>query len=53
LSGAGPSVLIFLDARVPAARTREGVAAFLRAEGLSAELLATTIATKGTVRARG
>jgi len=53
LSGAGPSVLIFLDARVPATRTREGVAAFLKAEGLSAELLATTIATKGTVRARG
>jgi homoserine kinase len=53
LSGAGPSVLIFLDARVPVARTREGVAAFLKAEGLSAELLATTIATKGAVRARG
>ena len=53
LSGAGPSVLIFLDARVPVARTREGVAAFLKAEGLSAELLATTIATQGTVRARG
>ena len=53
LSGAGPSVLIFLDARVPVARTREGVAAFLKAEGLSAELLATTIATKGTIRAQG
>ena len=53
LSGAGPSVLIFLDARVSVARTREGVAAFLKAEGLSAELLATTIATQGTARARG
>jgi len=52
LSGAGPSVLIFLDSRIPVGRTREGVAAFLKAEGLSAELLATTIATKGTVRAR-
>jgi homoserine kinase len=53
LSGAGPSVLVFLDPKVPAARTREGVEAFLKAEGLSAELLATTIANKGTVRSRG
>src|SRR5882724_6031979 len=53
LSGAGPSVLIFLDPRVPVARTRAGVDAFLKAEGLAAELLATTIATKGTVRGRG
>jgi len=52
LSGAGPSVLIFLDARVAVARTRAGVDAFLKAEGLSAELLATTIANKGTVRGR-
>ena len=52
LSGAGPAVLIFLDARVPLARTRAGVAAFLKAEGLSAELLAAAIATEGTVRAR-
>ena len=50
LSGAGPSVLMFLDPRIPLARTREGVAAFLKAEGLSAELLATSISTKGTTR---
>jgi homoserine kinase len=53
LSGAGPSVLMFLDPRVPVARTRAGVEAFLKAEGLSAELLITKIATQGTVRVRG
>jgi len=53
LSGAGPSVLIFLDSRISVGRTRAGVEAFLKAEGLSAELLATTIANRGTVRRRG
>ena len=53
LSGAGPSVLMFLDPRVPVAQIREQVAGFLRGRGLSAELLSTAIATRGTVRVRG
>jgi homoserine kinase len=52
LSGAGPSVLMFLDPQVPAAQIRKQVAGFLRARSLSAELLSTAIATRGTVRAR-
>jgi len=44
LSGAGPSVLMFLDPRYPAERTRERVAEHLRQRGLSAELLLTAIA---------
>lgn len=51
LSGAGPSVLMFLDPRIPVARTQAGVAAFLKAEGLTAELLPARIAVKGAVRA--
>ena len=50
LSGAGPSVLLFLDPNVPTAGTRKRVADFLRKRGLAAELLSTTIATQGTVR---
>jgi homoserine kinase len=44
LSGAGPSVLMFLDPRYPAERTRARVAEHLRQRGLSAELLLTAIA---------
>ncbi len=44
LSGAGPSVLMFLDPRYPAERARERVAAHLRQRGLSAELLLTSVA---------
>ena len=53
LSGAGPSVLMFLDPRVPAAQTRRGVAAFLKNEGLTAELLPTAICNRGTRQKRG
>ncbi len=50
LSGAGPSVLLFLDPEVPVAGTRRRVAEFLKSRGLSAELLSTAIAMRGTVR---
>ncbi len=50
LSGAGPSVLLFLDPKVPVAGTRRRVAEFLKSRGLSAELLSTAIAMQGTVR---
>ena len=50
LSGAGPSVLLFLDAKVPVTGTRRKVAEFLKGRGLSAELLSTAIAMQGTVR---
>jgi homoserine kinase len=44
LSGAGPSVLIFLDANSDAERTRGMVAEYLRNKGLATELLLTSIA---------
>jgi homoserine kinase len=47
LSGAGPSVLIFLDPHGPARRARNLVAAHLARQGLSAELLFTTITPRG------
>lgn len=49
LSGAGPSVLIFLDpkSRVPAKKIAAHVAAHLKEKKLSAELLLTSIAKKG------
>ena len=50
LSGAGPSVLMFLDPAVPAGPTRRRVAEFLKRRSLSAELLPTSIAMRGTVR---
>ena len=53
LSGAGPSVLMFLNAGAAVGTVRKRVAGFLKERGLSAELLATAIATKGTVRVRG
>jgi homoserine kinase len=52
LSGAGPSVLLFLDPAVSAARTRDSVEAFLKAERLSGELLITSIAKDGAVRGK-
>src|SRR5437868_12326367 len=57
LSGAGPSVLMFLDARsrVPAKKIVAQVAAHLGKKNLSAELLLTAIAGKGgraTLRSR-
>jgi len=50
LSGAGPSVLVFLDPRLTLARAKSAVAAHLRVQGLSAELLLTSITEKGGSR---
>jgi homoserine kinase len=47
LSGAGPSVLIFLDPRSNAERIRKLVAAQISRNGLSAELLETSISLRG------
>jgi homoserine kinase len=47
LSGAGPSVLVFLDPRFPAQKTRNFVAARLARGGLQAELLITAITARG------
>ena len=47
LSGAGPSVLIFLDPRANAQRAFRLVAAHLSRNGLKAELLATSITSQG------
>jgi homoserine kinase len=47
LSGAGPSVLVFLDHRKAALRTRKAVASHLSQHGLSAELVSTSITLKG------
>ena len=49
LSGAGPSVLMFLDprAKARAKKIAARVAAYFREKGLSAELLLTSIADKG------
>jgi homoserine kinase len=47
LSGAGPSVLIFLDGRMRTERAAAEVGKLLRAEGLKAELIATKITKRG------
>jgi homoserine kinase len=47
LSGAGPSVLIFLDGKVGADRAARQVSAHLRAHGLEAELISTSITRLG------
>lgn len=47
LSGAGPSVLVFLDPRVSALNTRKSVAAHLLRHGLRAELLPASISLLG------
>lgn len=47
LSGAGPSVLIFLDHKVGAERAQAKVRKQLQAQGLRAELLATAITKQG------
>jgi homoserine kinase len=54
LSGAGPSVLIFLDTRrkVAPKKIAAKVAAYLKARKLSAELFLTTIASKGASASR-
>jgi homoserine kinase len=43
LSGAGPSVLLFLEAQASLSRTKAVIAQHLRSVGLSAELIATAI----------
>jgi homoserine kinase len=47
LSGAGPSVLIFLDPRSPTLKARRAVAAHLSKNKLKAELLTTSITLRG------
>jgi homoserine kinase len=47
LSGAGPSVLVFLDPRMSASRARKQIATHLANRGLSAELLETSITSRG------
>jgi len=47
LSGAGPSVLIFLDANFPTEKTEERVANHLKQKGMKAELVLTSIAKRG------
>src|SRR5229473_938027 len=47
LSGAGPSVLVFLDPRSSAQKTREFIAAHLARNGLRVELLLTSITSHG------
>jgi homoserine kinase len=52
LSGAGPSVLMFLDPRASAQKVRKTVAAQLSRNGLTAELLMTSITTRGACSAK-
>ena len=52
LSGAGPSVLIFLDPRASLPKTRKLVAAHLAKNNLAAELLSTSIALRGARASR-
>jgi homoserine kinase len=47
LSGAGPSVLVMLDPKVPAAVTQKKIASFLRGRGLAAQLVVTSIERRG------
>jgi homoserine kinase len=47
LSGAGPSVLVFLDPKSSADRVKARVLRHLRSHNLSAELIATSIAERG------
>jgi len=47
LSGAGPSVLVFVDPRASLAKTRKAVSARLESSGLTAELLSTSITLRG------
>ena len=47
LSGAGPSVLVFLDPKVPVKKVKQRIAAHLMKRRLPAELVLTEIATHG------
>jgi homoserine kinase len=53
LSGAGPSVLIFLDAKANVNRTKKEVADHLKKHRLSAHLIATRISNQGAGLAGG
>ncbi len=50
LSGAGPSVIVFLDPRCAAHKTRKSIATHLARSGLHAELLLTSITSRGARR---
>jgi homoserine kinase len=52
LSGAGPSVLVFLDHRISAQKIRKVVASHLSLQGLYAELFSTSIALQGARAAK-
>jgi homoserine kinase len=52
LSGAGPSVLIFLDDKAGAERAKAQVRRQLRAHGLKAELVATAITKQGAAQGK-
>ena len=52
LSGAGPSVLIFLDEKAGAERAKAQVRRQLQARGLKAELIATAITNQGAGRGK-
>lgn len=52
LSGAGPSVLVFLDHRASAPKIRKAVRSHLSLHGLSAELFSTFITPQGARRAK-
>ena len=47
LSGAGPSVLIFLDPKASASKAKKRIAAHLASSGLRAELISTAITARG------
>ncbi len=47
LSGAGPSVLVFLDPKAKVGRAKIAVAEHLKSHGLTAELIATEITDRG------
>jgi homoserine kinase len=47
LSGAGPSVLVFLDPKSNGSQTKARVRQCLHAQGLSPELIQTEITTRG------
>jgi homoserine kinase len=50
LSGAGPSVIVFLDPEVSAGKVRKSIASHLSKSGLAAELLLTSITAQGGQR---
>jgi homoserine kinase len=47
LSGAGPSVLVFLDPKASVSRVKTQMGSHLRSQGLTAELIATGIDPRG------